>query len=233
MDFPGLHSPRPRHYRVAFSTYPCENGPRNPWSFLEKGGTPVRPTLEGPVTHALEAIRSGDAGARDRLACLIYDELRRMADRLMHAERPGHTLQPTALAHEVLLRLLGGDALALAANRRHLFGSAAQAMREVLVDHARRRKTEKRGGTRQCLPLDAVLAHFEERDLDVVSLHEALEQLAAIHDRPARVVTLRFFGGLSVEDVAAELDLSASTVEADFRIARAWLRKRMVQDDDP
>lgn len=187
--------------------------------------------LEGHVSHALGEIRSGDAGARDRLARLIYEELRRMADHLMRLERPGHTLQPTALAHEVLLRLLGGDALALAENRGHLFGSAAQAMREILVDHARGRNTQKRGGGRLPMPLDAVLVHFEGRDLDIVSLHEALEQLASFDDRAARVVTLHFFGGLTVAEVTAELGVSVSTVEKDLRLAKAWLRRRMAEDD--
>lgn len=189
------------------------------------------PALEGQVTLTLGAVRSGDAGAKDRLARLIYEELRRLADHLMRLERPGHTLQPTALAHEVLLRLLGGDALALAENRRHLFGSAAQAMREILVDHARGRRAEKRGGGRLPMPLDAVLVHFEGRDLDIVSLHEALEQLAAFDDRAARMVTLHFFGGLTVLEVAAELGVSKSTGEEGLRLAKAWLRRRMAEDD--
>jgi RNA polymerase sigma factor (TIGR02999 family) len=181
----------------------------------------------GDLTVILDAARSGGAEARERLVRTIYAELRRTAGGLMRRERPGHTLQPSALVHEALLRLLEGDALADLPNRRCLFAAAAQAMRQVLVDHARRRNARKRDGNRVRVPLDRVLAGFEEQGLDVIALHEALESLAQVHPRPARVVDLRFVVGLTVPEVAAMLDVSDTTVEADWRFARAWLRDRL------
>ena len=186
---------------------------------------------EGEVTHAIREVRSGDASAKDRLVRLVYDELRTMAAHLMRRERPDHTMQATDLADEAFVRLEMGNAFARSSSRRHLFGSASQAMREVLVDHARRRSAEKRGGSARRLPLDAVLDRFEEANLDLLSLHEALDHLASLHERPARVVTLRFFGGLRWEAIAEELGVSLSTVESDFRVARAWVRRRMTGDD--
>jgi RNA polymerase sigma factor (TIGR02999 family) len=114
-----------------------------------------------------------------------------------------------------------------APNRRYLFAAAARVMRQVLVEHARKRAAGKRGGDQQRLPLDAVLDYFEAQHLDVVELHEALEQLSAVHARQGQVLTLRFFGGLSLEEVAEQLDVSVGTVQSDFRIARAWLRKQL------
>jgi RNA polymerase sigma factor (TIGR02999 family) len=172
----------------------------------------------------LSEVRAGSPDARDRLVRAIYGELRRMAGGLMRHERPGHTLQPSALVHEALLRLLSGETLADVPNRRYLFAAAAQAMRQVLVDHARRRNARKRDGNRVRVPLDQVLAGFEEQGLDVIALHEALERLAQGHPRRAQVVDLRFFGGLSVPEVAEALEVSDTTVESDWRFARAWLK---------
>ena len=181
----------------------------------------------GDLTAILNEARSGDPDARERLVRAIYAELRRTAGGLMRRERPGHTLQPSALVHEALLRLLDGDALADVPHRRYLFAAAAQAMRQVLVDHARRRHARKRDGNRVRVPLDEALAHLEEQGLDVIALHEALERLAQDHPRPAQVVDLRFFGGLSVPEVAEALDVSTGTVEGDWRVARAWLRGQL------
>jgi RNA polymerase sigma factor (TIGR02999 family) len=172
----------------------------------------------------LSEVRAGSPDARDRLVRVIYGELRRMAGGLMRHERPGHTLQPSALVHEALLRLLSGETLADVPNRRYLFAAAAQAMRQVLVDHARRRRAGKREGDRARVPLDQALAGFEEQGLDVIALHEALERLAQGHPRRAQVVDLRYFGGLSVPEVAEALEVSATTVESDWRFARAWLK---------
>jgi RNA polymerase sigma-70 factor, ECF subfamily len=147
-----------------------------------------------------------------------------MAGGLMRHERPGHTLQPSALVHEALLRLLRDEALADVPNRGFLFAAAAQAMRQVLVDHARRRGARKRNGHRVQIPMYQVLTSFEERGLDMIALHEALIDLAREHPRQAQVVTLRFFGGLSVPGVAAALGVSDTTAEGDWRFARAWLR---------
>jgi RNA polymerase sigma factor (TIGR02999 family) len=179
------------------------------------------------LTAILNEARAGGSDARERLVRAIYDELRRTAGGLMRRERPGHTLQPSALVHEALLRVLDGDTLAEIPNRRYLFAAAAQAMREVLVDHARRRNARKRDGNRVRVPLDQVLAGFDEQGLDVIALHEALEKLAQDHPRPAQVVMLRFFGGLSVPEVAESLAVSDTTIESDWRFARAWLKGRL------
>jgi RNA polymerase sigma factor (TIGR02999 family) len=181
----------------------------------------------GDLTALLGEIRAGDADAKDRLVRAIYAELRRLACGLMHHERPGHTLQPSALVHEVLMRLLDGEVLAEVPNRRYLFAAAAHAMRQVLVDHARRRHARKRHGNRVRIPLDQVLAGFDAQGLDVIALHEALEQLAQDHPRPAQVVTLRFFGGLSIPEVAQNLGVSDTTIESDWRFARAWLKGQL------
>jgi RNA polymerase sigma factor (TIGR02999 family) len=181
----------------------------------------------GDLTAIVNEARSGGADARERLVRAIYAELRRTAGGLMRRERPGHTLQATALVHEALLRLLDGDTLADVPNRRYLFAAAAHAMRQVLVEHARRRCARKRDGNRVRVPLDQVLASFVEQGLDVIALHEALERLALDHPRPAQVVTLRFFGGLSVPEVADSLEVSDTTIESDWRFARAWLKGQL------
>src|SRR5262249_46905023 len=157
----------------------------------------------------------------------IYRDLHQVAAGLMNGEPTGHTLQPTALVHEALARLVHADVLREAPNRAYLYGAAARAMRQVLVEHARRRKAEKRGGGRRRLRLDDVLLYFEERRLDVEALHEALNRLATFHERQSNVVTLRFFGGFTVAEVAEQLGVSTFTVENDFRIARAWLRQQL------
>ena len=181
----------------------------------------------GDLTAILGEVRDGRADAQERLVRAIYAELRRMAAGLLRREGPGHTLQPSALVHEALLRLLDGDALADVPNRRYLFAAAAQAMRQVLVDHARRRHAAKRLGGRIRRPLDEALVACEEQGLDVLALHDALDRLAPAHPRPAQVVTLRFFGGLSVPEVAAALAVSDTTIESDWRFARAWLKGQL------
>jgi RNA polymerase sigma factor (TIGR02999 family) len=179
------------------------------------------------LTALIEQARSGDAEARERLTRAVYGELRRMADVLMRRERPGHTLQPSALVNEALIRLFDGEVLARARDRRYLFAAAASAMRQVLVDHARARDAAKRTGRRERVPLDQVLDYFEERKLDVISLHEALDRLMALDERQGLVVALRFFLGLSVPEVADALEVSTGTVERDWRVARAWLRGQL------
>ena len=179
------------------------------------------------VTTLLDEMRAGRADARDRLVALVYDELRRLAGGLLRREQPGHTLQPTALVHEAVVRLLRPDALANAQTRGHFFGAAARAMRCVLVDHARRRAADKRGGGRERLPLDDVLDHFAEQRLDLLALHDALDVLAGLHQRQGQVVELRFFGGYTAEEIAEQLGVSVSTVESDFRKATAFLRGRL------
>ena len=175
------------------------------------------------LTLILGRARAGDEGARGELLALIYDELRRVASRLMRRERPDHTLSPTAVVHEAVIRLLGEAVFDKAADRSFLFASAARAMREVLIDHARRRAAGRRGGGRRRVPLDLVVDYFEAQDLDIVAVHEALDRLAELNERQAQVMTLRYFGGLTVPEVAAALGVSVVTVERDWRLARAWL----------
>jgi RNA polymerase sigma-70 factor, ECF subfamily len=179
------------------------------------------------LTALLVEVRAGRSDAQVRLVSAIYSELRRMAAGLMRRERPDHTLQASALVHEALLRLLSGHALLDAPDRRYLFAAAAQAMRQVLVDHARGRRASKRPGKRNRVPLDGTLAVFDEQGLDVIALHEALQRLALGHPRPAQVVELRFFGGLTMPEVAETLDVSNTTAESDWRFARAWLRGQL------
>jgi RNA polymerase sigma factor (TIGR02999 family) len=175
----------------------------------------------------LDEVRAGGDDARNRLVRAIYAGLRRIAHGLMHQERPGRKLQPGALVDETLIRLLEGDVLADVPNRRYHFAAAARAMRQVLVDHVRRHGATKSdpGGTRQ--RLDEALNSFEEQGLDVIDLHEALPHLTPAHLRPAQAVDLRFVVGLTVREVAAPLDVSDTTVEADWRFARAWPRDRL------
>jgi RNA polymerase sigma factor (TIGR02999 family) len=180
------------------------------------------------VTALLEAIRAGDEGARLRLVECIYTELHDLAEGLMRAESADHTLQPTALLHEAFARLFRSGALLRAPSRAYLFAAAAKAMRDVLVDHARRRHTEKRGNGRVRHLLDRVLAAYEEQHLDVLALNDALDRLAGMHERQSQVVQLRFFAGLTMPEIADNLGVSLSTVESDFRLARAWLRQQLI-----
>lgn len=183
------------------------------------------------LTLILGRARAGDEQARDELIALIYNELRQVASRLMRRERTDHTLSPTAVVHEAVIRLLGDAVFDRAADRNFLFASAARAMREVLIDHARRRAADRRGGGRQRIPLDLVLDYFEEQGLDVVAVHEALDRLSAWNERQGQVMTLRYFGGLTVPEVAAALDVSVVTVERDWRLARAWLGGQLREGD--
>jgi RNA polymerase sigma factor (TIGR02999 family) len=181
----------------------------------------------GALTAIIDEVRAGRPDAQERLIRAIYTELRRTAGGLMRRERTGHTLQPSDLVNEALLRLLEGETLADVPNRGYLFAAAAQAMRQDLVDHARRRNAGKREGNRARVPLDQVLVAFDEQGVDVIDLHEALERLAQAHPRQAQVVTLRFFGGLSIPEVAETLAVADTTVESDWRFARAWLRGQL------
>jgi RNA polymerase sigma-70 factor, ECF subfamily len=174
--------------------------------------------LQHELTLILTRARAGDKGARDKLLAQVYDELRQVASGLMKRERTGHTLSPTAVVHEAVIRLLGDAIFDKAADRNFLFAAAARAMREVLIDHARRRSADRRR-----VPLDAVVDYFQEQGLDLVAVHEALDRLAERDGRQAQVMTLRYFGGMTVTEVAAALGISTVTVERDWRLARAWL----------
>jgi len=183
-------------------------------------------------TLILGRARAGDEAARNELIALLYGELRQIASRLMRRERTGHTLSPTAVVHEAVIRLLGDAAFDKAADRNYLFASAARAMREVLIDHARRRGADRRGGGWRRIPLDLVLDHLEEQGLDAVAVDEALHRLAERNERQAQVMTLRYFGQLTVAEVAAALGVSPVTVERDWRLARAWLRGQLRGEDE-
>ena len=183
------------------------------------------------LTLILGRARNGDDGARGELVALVYDELRQVASGLMRRERADHTLSPTAVVNEAVIRLLGGAVFDKAADRDYLFASAARAMREVLIDHARRRAADRRGGGRHRVPLDAVVDYFEGAGLDLVAVHEALDLLAERDERQAQVMTLRYFGGMTVAEVAAALGVSVVTVERDWRLARAWLVGQLGGED--
>jgi RNA polymerase sigma factor (TIGR02999 family) len=183
------------------------------------------------LTLILGRARAGDEGARGELVELVYDELRQVASRLMRRERAGHTLSPTAVVHEAVIRLLGEAVFDKAADRNYLVASAARAMREVLIDHARRRSADRRGGGRKRVALDSAVDYFEGQGLDILAVHEALDRLAELNERQAHVMTLRYFGGLTVPEVAAALGVATVTVERDWRLARAWLAGRLGEGD--
>lgn len=176
-------------------------------------------------TLILRSAQSGDADAARRLAALLYDELRELARREMAAERRDHTLQPTALVHEAYLRLVDGDATF--ADRESFFAAAANAIRRVLVDHARKRGREKRGGAHVRVPLEGLDVAETFEDHELVALDDALDELARVDPTKARIVELRFFAGMSVEELAQTLKTSESTLQREWRVARAWLRERM------
>jgi len=182
----------------------------------------VMALLPQEVTQLLVAWSQGDEAARDQLMPLVYGELHRMAERYLNQESPGHTLQTTALIHEAYLRLVGPQTPHWQ-NRAHFFGVAAQVMRHILVDHARSRGYAKRGGAAQMVPLEQAALVSAEQAAEVVALDEALSALAAFDERKSRVVELRYFGGLSLEETAAVLKVSTDTVKRDWRLAKAWL----------
>ena len=177
------------------------------------------------VTRLLKQWAAGDPSALDALTPIVYAELRRLAAGYLRSESPGHTLQPTALVHEAYLRL-GGRAPDCE-NRSQFFGVAAHLMRQILIDHARTRQAMKRGGHCERLSLDEELIVSPERDAGLVKLDEALERLAAIDPRKARVVEMRFFGGLSVEESAEGLEVSEVTVRRDWQFAKTWLLREI------
>lgn len=174
------------------------------------------------VTQLLLAWREGDRAALDRLIPLVHAELRRLARRYMRQERAGHTLQTTALVNEVYLRLIDTPQIQWQ-DRAHFFSIAAQLMRRILVDLARARNYQKRGGGARPLAFDEALVVSPEQDADVVALDEALDALARIDERKSRVVEMRFFGGLKEKEIALALQVSPETVRRDWRLAKAWL----------
>jgi RNA polymerase sigma factor (TIGR02999 family) len=185
----------------------------------------------GEVTAVLRDIQSGSAEAKSRLVDLLFENYQRdiheIAAALMRQERSGHTLQPTALMHEAFLRVVTDDALQDAPSRQYVFEALRKAMRRILVEHARGRKAQKRGGDQQRVPLDGILDYFEEQNLDIVALNEALNELASLNPRHVQVVECRFLCDMTMPQIAEHLHVSLSTVESDWRLARAWLRKRI------
>ena len=181
---------------------------------------------ENHVTRLLELWSRGDPLALEQLVPLVYSELHRLAQRYMADERPGHTLQTTALVNEAYLRL-AGSANTNWDSRTQFFGVCAQVMRHVLVDWARSRQTGKRGGKVALLELDDALAVTAQPGNDIAAIDDALKALAAIDPRKSRVVELRFFGGLSVQETADVLKVSVETVHRDWKLARSWLRREL------
>jgi RNA polymerase sigma factor (TIGR02999 family) len=178
------------------------------------------------VTGLLLSWRQGDAEALDRLVPLVYDELRRVARHRLQREQPGHPLQATALVHEVYLRLVDVDRLTLN-NRTHFFAVAAKLMRQILVEYARRQHADKRGGGVTVLSLDEASPRAWTSSVDVLALDEALDALSAIDARQCRVVELRFFAGLNIDEAAEALGVSPATVEREWALAKAWLYRRL------
>jgi len=177
------------------------------------------------VTQLLNNWSNGDQAARDQLMTLVYEELHWLAHQYMKRERPGHTLQTSALVNEAFVKLVDQRDVHWQ-NRAHFFGIAAQLMRRILVDHARSRQSAKRGGGRP-VPLDEALTVSNERSTQVLALDEALNGLAVVDERKTRIVELRFFAGLSIEETAGVLAVSPGTVMRDWTLAKAWLRREM------
>jgi RNA polymerase sigma factor (TIGR02999 family) len=183
------------------------------------------------ITVLLQELTQGDERAPEVLLPLVYEELKRLAGGYMRNEREGHTLQTTALVHEAYIRLVDWKN-ADWQNRAHFFAVAAQMMRRILVDHARRRNAEKRGSGGQKIALDDAVSFAEERDIDLFALDEALTQLEAFDKRQCRIVELRFFGGLTIDETAEVMKLSPATVKNEWTMARTWLYSRLKSGDE-
>jgi len=177
------------------------------------------------VTRLLQSLNAGDREAVDALVPIVYSELRKLASHYLKSEREGHTLQPTALVHEAFLRLVEQETQWQ--NRTHFFAMAASLMRRILVDYARGYNAEKRGGAAEKVVLEDVFVFVKEKPAEMLALDEALQELAKIDPRRAKVVELRFFGGLNNEEIAEALRVHSNTVLRDWNLARAWLKTHM------
>ena len=184
------------------------------------------------VTRILAEASAGDRQAVDRLLPIVYAELRALAQSFLAAERPGHTLQATALVHEAFLRLVDQRDTQWQ-SRAHFFAIAAQAIRRILVDHARTRNRAKRGGGRSRVPLDEAPPIPADTDVDILALNDALSRLAELSERQARIVELKFFAGMRMKEIAEVMGISVRTAEADWTMAKAWLRREIEDEDDP
>jgi RNA polymerase sigma factor (TIGR02999 family) len=191
-------------------------------------GGKVQRNSSGRVTELLVRWRGGDQAALDALMPLVYDELRRLAQHYLRYERADHTLQSTALVHEAYVRLVGQDSPPWQ-SRAHFFGIAARLMRQILVEHARAHHAAKRGGHSFKLTLEDVAAFPQAADVDLVALDDALRKLSAQDARQSRIVELRFFAGLTIEDAAEVLEISRATVTREWTIARAWLYREIAR----
>jgi RNA polymerase sigma-70 factor, ECF subfamily len=186
------------------------------------------PNPEHSISRLLSELSHGNRDAEAALMTQVYDELRRLARKYMRAERANHTLQATALVNEAYLRLMDQEGVSWQ-DRAHFFASAAQLMRHILVDHARAHRADKRGGELHQVTLTEGLASEENKSVEVLALHEALEKLARLDERQARVVELHFFGGLTYTEIAYVLDASERTVKRDWTMARAWLKLELAK----
>ena len=183
------------------------------------------------ITGLLSEMRGGDPAAADALFERVYAELRRLAGAYLRKERQDHTLQPTALVHEAYLKLIGSDNMNWQ-DRRHFFNVAAQIMRNILVDHARKHQAEKRGGEGRKLSLDEAVEYYRQRDINLIDLDQALTELATLDPDQSRIVELKFFAGLKIDEVASLLNVSEATVNRQWHKAKMWLRSRMQSNFD-
>jgi RNA polymerase sigma factor (TIGR02999 family) len=188
--------------------------------------------MDEQATQMLAKTVAGDPREGERLMLVVYEDLRRLAHRYLQQEREGHTLEATALVNEAFLKLIDQTRVDWR-GRTHFFAVGAQAMRRVLVNHAKTKKRLKRGGGRNQVPLDEPLAVSADRADDVLALDEALERLAALDARQARIVELRFFGGLTVAEAAEVLGVSPRTIEREWTACRAWLRRELADQPEP
>jgi len=186
-------------------------------------------TPASDVTLLLVDLKNGNSQAIEALMPIVYDELRRLASHYLHDENAANTLQPTALVHEAYMRLVD-QRMPDWECRSHFFGVAAHLMRQILVDHARRHRSQKRGGGIAPAQIDEVIAFAPSKSDDIIALDDALHALAAIDARKSRIIELRFFGGLSAEETARALDVSVATVGREQRLAEAWLHRELTRD---
>jgi RNA polymerase sigma factor (TIGR02999 family) len=191
----------------------------------------VSPSPPQDVTRLLLNWGAGDRQALDELTPLVYEELRRLASRYLRRERADHTLQSTALVHEAYMRMVDQRNVKWQ-NRAQFFGLAAEMIRRILVDHARAHRAEKRGGEAVKLALDEALDAAAGRDMELVRLDEALKKLAELDPQQSRIVELRYFGGLTIDETAESLGVSPATVKRDWVVAKAWLRRQLLSGAD-
>jgi RNA polymerase sigma factor (TIGR02999 family) len=187
----------------------------------------MSPPSSGEVTRLLKEIQGGNERAKEDLFGLVFGELHGLAESLMRKERRGHTLQPTALVNEAVCKLLDNNVFANAKTRAYFFGAVANAMRQILIAHARKRNASKGPGRWVQTPFDDILAYYEQRKIDVSDLNESLEKLKALSPRQYEVVNLRYFGGREMREIADMLGVALATVENDHRAAKAFLRGQL------